>query len=119
MKNSIKIVDRRFSKKTTDLQNEYPGYPQYPAADDLYNKGIKESDLDPEDVSKNKSTIDTASTAWNEKNFEEDPTGDDLDVPGAEQDEQIVNSESEDEENKYYSLGGDDHTDLDESNGKF
>ena len=50
----------------------------------------------------------------NEKDFEEDMTGNDLDVPGAELDDEQENIGSEDEENNYYSLGGDDHENLDE-----
>lgn len=53
----------------------------------------------------------------NEKDFEEDMTGNDLDVPGAELDDVQENIGSEDEENNYYSLGGDDHENLDEDKG--
>ena len=38
----------------------------------------------------------------------------DLDVPGAELDDTQEAIGSEDEENNYYSLGGDDHEDLEE-----
>jgi len=44
-----------------------------------------------------------------------DFTGDDLDVPGAELDDESESVGSEDEENNSYSLGGDDHNDLEES----
>lgn len=44
-------------------------------------------------------------------------TGEDLDVPGSEADEAKGNSGNEDEENNYYSLGGDDHKDLEEDKG--
>ena len=37
-----------------------------------------------------------------------------LDVPGAELDDKDEEIGEEDEENNYYSLGGDDHNDLDE-----
>jgi len=39
-----------------------------------------------------------------------------LDVPGAELDDANESIGEEDEENNYYSLGGDNHQDLDESN---
>jgi hypothetical protein len=42
--------------------------------------------------------------------------GDDLDVPGSELDDADENIGEEDEENNYYSLGGDDHQDLEEDN---
>jgi hypothetical protein len=38
----------------------------------------------------------------------------DLDVPGADLDDENENIGEEDEENNYYSLGGDDHNDLEE-----
>jgi hypothetical protein len=40
---------------------------------------------------------------------------DDLDVPGADLDDADEKIGEEDEENNYYSLGGDDHNDLEES----
>ena len=53
----------------------------------------------------------------NEKDLNEDETGNSLDVPGAELDDEQEKIGSEDEENNYYSLGGDDHNDLDEDKG--
>jgi hypothetical protein len=44
-------------------------------------------------------------------------SGDDLDVPGSELDDEQERIGSEDEENNYYSIGGDNHNDLDEDNG--
>ena len=44
-------------------------------------------------------------------------TGEDLDVPGSKADEAKSNAGSEDEENNYYSLGGDNHNDLEEDKG--
>ena len=41
-------------------------------------------------------------------------TGDDLDVPGAEDDDANEEIGEEDEENNYYSLGGDAHENLEE-----
>jgi hypothetical protein len=41
-------------------------------------------------------------------------TGDDLDVPGTEDDDADEEIGEEDEENNYYSLGGDAHDDLEE-----
>ncbi|HTH56761.1 MAG TPA: hypothetical protein VL728_12000 [Cyclobacteriaceae bacterium] len=51
----------------------------------------------------------------NEKDFNDDVSGGDLDVPGSELDDQQESVGSEDEENNYYSLGGDNHNDLEES----
>ena len=44
-------------------------------------------------------------------------TGDDLDVPGAEDDDANEEIGEEDEENNYYSLGGDAHENLEEDKG--
>ena len=42
--------------------------------------------------------------------------GEDLDIPGAELDDANEDIGEEDEENNYYSLGGDRHEDLEEDN---
>ena len=42
----------------------------------------------------------------------------DLDIPGSELDDDQELIGNEDEENNYYSLGGDDHDDLDENISK-
>jgi len=44
-----------------------------------------------------------------------DFSGNDLDIPGSELDDESESVGSEDEENNSYSLGGDDHNDLEES----
>ena len=93
--------------------NSFPDYPQYKASDDIYNQGKNITNLDPEDISKNK-TPNEEDGALNELDFEDDMSGDDLDVPGSELDDKEERTGSEDEENNYYSLGGDDHNDLEE-----
>ena len=72
-----------------------PGYPTYPASDDLYAQSKEEKEIDPEVISKDK----------------DEDSGDNLDVPGSELDDNQEEIGSEDEENIYYSLGGDDHED--------
>lgn len=49
---------------------------------------------------------------------DQDP-GEDIDVPGAELDDADEAIGEEDEENNYYSLGGDAHDDLEEDKGWF
>jgi len=44
-------------------------------------------------------------------------TGEDLDVPGADEDDPNEDIGEEDEENNYYSLGGDNHENLEEDRG--
>jgi hypothetical protein len=49
------------------------------------------------------------------KHIESNLAGEDLDVPGAELDDADEGIGEEDEENNYYSLGGDNHEDLEET----
>jgi len=100
--------DHQVSKE----EKEVSGYPLYPENDDIYSKGIEEKDINPEDISETKQSNKNA-----RKNFNEDISGGDLDVPGSELDDEQENIGNEDEENNYYSLGSDDHNDLDEDNG--
>lgn len=87
----------------------------YPASEDIYNKFHKESDINPEDISKLKETIIIQTVEKrNEKDFKDDKSGGDLDIPGSELDDYQESIGSEDEENNYYSLGGDNHNDLEE-----
>jgi len=72
-----------------------PGYPHYPASEDIFNKQ-EEADFDLDDEYE-----------VMEKN---------LDVPGADLDDDAERIGEEDEENNYYSIGGDDHNDLEEYN---
>jgi hypothetical protein len=97
-------------------ENEFPAYPSYPDSDDIYSKE-KETDLNPEDTSRVKKPY-KKSGKQNRKKIFEDASGSDLDVPGSEADEKEENEGSEDEENNFYSLGGDDHNDLDEDKGE-
>lgn len=48
------------------------------------------------------------------RQFETDFSGEDLDVPGSEDDDEMEGIGSEDEENNLYSIGGDNHEDLEE-----
>jgi hypothetical protein len=101
--------------KASNEQLQKDGYPKYPESDDIYNKFDKEFDIDPENSTKNKNRIKIdKNPTWNEKNFNQDHTAEDLDIPGAELDDDQENIGSEDEENNGYSIGGDNHNDLDE-----
>lgn len=55
---------------------------------------------------------DDDGTPLNEGSFKNDIAGDDLDVPGAEDDDENEEIGEEDEENNDYSLGGDNHDDT-------
>ena len=87
----------------------------YPASEDIYNNAKKEADIDPENPAVLKIPDEKDDTeALDENSFDKDETGNDLDIPGAELDNDQEAIGSEDEENNYYSIGGDNHTDLEE-----
>jgi hypothetical protein len=92
----------------------FDGYPIYPPEDDIYERFHEERNIDPEDTSKKKVNSNTKKGEPNELDFDETLIGDDLDIPGADLDDIQESLGSEDEENNYYSLGGDDHDDLEE-----
>ena len=114
--NEYSKIDMTQHKKNGKDAVAFPGYPLYPASEDMYSKGKKEMSLNPEDSSRHKANNEERSTS-NEKDFDDDMSGDDLDVPGSELDDQQESVGSEDEENNYYSLGGDNHDDLEEDKG--
>ena len=70
------------------------GNPAYGAEDDIYSQEKKEEFLQVGD------------------DQQENIMDDDLDIPGAELDDEDEEIGEEDEENNYYSLGGDNHEDL-------
>jgi hypothetical protein len=73
-------------------KEDLPGDPVYAAEEDIYNKEKKESLPEEESSSLSEG----------------------LDVPGSELDDADEMIGEEDEENNYYSIGGDDHNNLDE-----
>lgn len=91
------------SKKTSAQKEEDKKFPlpEYPKDEDIYSKEEEES-LDEIEERKNKV---------------HDEMDEGLDVPGADLDDEDELIGEEDEENNYYSLGGDDHDNLEEDNG--
>lgn len=101
-----------------------PDYKPYPRKEDIYNQGeeisldeVKELKNDEESddreipledfVPEIRNRISTPEDDdWNTENFDTDHSGDDLDVPGSELDDEQEDIGEEDEENNYYSLGG-------------
>jgi len=97
-----------------EVENDLEGYPLYPDNEDIYRKFKKEREIDPDDVSTFKEF--KKKEQRHKLDLIDDITGDELDIPGIELDD---NDELiEDEENSFYSLGGDDHNDLEENNDK-
>lgn len=95
-------------KKSTNKKVD--AYPLYPSSDDIYNKSHQETNFN---TDKPKMMNGVANQEANRIEINLDNN---LDVPGAELDDIQEFIGSEDEENNYYSLGGDDHSDLDENN---
>ena len=74
----------------------------YPPEEDIFRKSTREVNIEPEDPVL--------------KIIGDHKTGDfALDVPGSELDDAYEAIGSEDEENNYYSPGGDEHDDLEEN----
>jgi len=141
-------------KKTTKQtkasgDEEFPGYPKYPAQEDIVNRAERvsmdtegapienaeslDTDVKPIKIVKGKKKSESDVTKddlialkGEENNFEGDDevledrvypldfTGKDLDVPGTELDDAAEATGNEDEENNIYSLGGENHEDLEE-----
>ena len=98
-----------------DTKNNSNGYPMYPESEDIYNKDQDNKDIDPEDISKSEESPDGEEVLEiDERDDIADESNSDLDVPGSELDDDQEEVGSEDEENNYYSIGGDDHEDLEE-----
>jgi len=115
MKEEDKNTNLSARQSGNKAKNNSKGYPLYPKSEDIYNNDQDDSDIDPEDISK------TNDTTGAEEVLSIDETDDisaesnsDLDVPGSELDDDQEAVGSEDEENNYYSIGGDDHEDLEE-----
>jgi hypothetical protein len=92
-------MSKAIKKDKKSAEDEKFPLPIYAENEDIYKKE-KEVSLEEE--------IDT------EKNKNNPGSG--LDVPGSELDDEDEKIGEEDEENNYYSLGGDDHEDLEETN---
>ena len=106
-----------------DTNPEPEGYPHYPTNEDIYSQYVEEQDIDPEDPSQKKvtdlpETTDEVIADEDVSLLEEELMGTDLDVPGAELDDENEEIGNEDEENNYYSIGGDNHNNLEEDQGE-
>lgn len=97
--------------------NNAEGYPLYPPSEDIYNQSINEEDVDPEKVFLNKEFSEIDALKNTEQENAQEAVNNGLDVPGSELDDVQENTGNEDEENNYYSIGGDNHDDLEEDKG--
>lgn len=94
--------DPKASEKDASKKENPQGYPQYPKEDDIYNKE-EESSFEEDDDPKTRIV-----------NGEEISMDEDLDVPGADLDDEDELIGEEDEENNYYSLDDEDDEEEDD-----
>ncbi|MDN3656122.1 hypothetical protein QWZ08_10825 [Ferruginibacter paludis] len=93
LKNKTKNGDKNNTPYTENI---------YASNKDIYNKAKEEKFIDEDDPGNDNIAMDEGSLAQ------------DLDIPGTELDNEMENIGEEDEENNYYSLGGDNHENLEE-----
>lgn len=94
---------KNVSKNAGSKQEEEFPLPVYSAKDDIYSREKKEA-------------FEEESPEVKGSNDKGKSPGDNLDIPGAELDDKDEVIGEEDEENNYYSLGGDNHEALEEDN---
>ncbi|MEO8512384.1 MAG: hypothetical protein ABI543_02370 [Ignavibacteria bacterium] len=110
----MKVTNKAKEKKQKDQRKEenLPGYKPYPDNEDIFSVE-EETDIDPDKLIGN--TGNSVSELKDELLKKDSGLPlDELDIPGAELDDEDEETGNEDEENNYYSLGGDNHNDLDE-----
>ena len=89
------------AKTSRSTEDEKFPLPIYKKEDDIYNREQEES-------------LDEEGNAGKRSRGQDEGPGEGLDVPGGELDDSAEAIGEEDEENNYYSLGGDAHDDLEE-----
>lgn len=97
-------------------ENAFLGYPFYHDSEDIYKNFQQEEDVNHEDISKIKLLNSTNALRW--KYLDNENSENDLDIPDTELDDLQEDIDSEDEQNNYCSLCGDDHEDLEEDQGE-
>ncbi|UEG50723.1 hypothetical protein LK994_04450 [Ferruginibacter lapsinanis] len=90
------------------------GHTPIPFSEDIYDKSIEQTEVDSENISQKKAPNENNEIITNTGEGDNEGSVTDLDVPGSEQDDEQEAIGSEDEENNYYSIGGDNHNDLEE-----
>ena len=83
------------------------GYPLYPEDQDIYKHEDEVTTLDPDNMRTRTADTDPQNLLRGGTMTTTGVMGSDLDVPGSELDDTQEDLGSEDEENNYYSLGGD------------
>lgn len=105
-------VSQRFARSQDGNRNVAPeNNMQNEESDDLNMSSGNEADVDEDDLAVLNSSNDEIGTP---QNVSDEDINTDLDVPGSELDDDSENIGEEDEENNYYSLGGDRHESQEE-----
>jgi hypothetical protein len=139
-------MKKKKNKTNNDQRATFPGYPPYPASEDITINGrrvsiddegkakteeklkrLNDPDDDLIDKKSNLTKDDLQALGPRDQSLDDgddellrlrggkvDFSGKDLDVPGSELDDENEEIGSEDEENNSYSIGGDNHNDLEE-----
>jgi hypothetical protein len=89
------------------------GYPLYPESQDVYSQFKREAIANNEP----QEPLNDNNQEEIQGDYDENLPNYDLDIPGSELDNAQERIGSEDEENNYYSIGGDNHDDLEEDRG--
>ncbi len=109
-------TNKKESKDEGSIENNvfHLGYPTYPFEQNVAQKLQEEINVNSLNAMAFQG-LDKNLKSFNEQNKLGDYTANDMDIPGTELDDTDEAIGSEDEENNHYSLGGDNHNDLDEN----
>lgn len=114
MENKGKKPSETLSEDDTKPKDEYKGN-LYPENEDIYHQMKRDKWVDVEKIVQKKNYVDDGNEKGQPpKKLSDDLVDPDLDVPGGELDNALEVIGEEDEENNYFSLGGDNHEDLEE-----
>ena len=109
---------KRINQPIKQEKVNLPGYPLYPDSDDIYRKAEKAGTENPNTILIPLTENDRLEHIMEGENEpKHDALGYPLDIPGSDLDDRQEAIGSEDEENNHYSIGGDNHNDLDEDKG--
>jgi hypothetical protein len=104
---------KRITQVLSKRKSQFAGYPKYPSSEDIYEKekkAVPAKSSDPLIPITENGKIENVPEFTNESNINLSDYP--LDVPGSDLDDNMEDIGSEDEENNYYSIGGDNHTNL-------
>jgi len=103
------------NRKRDSIKKKSKGYPPYSPEEDIFIQDEREL-MDPEELESGVS-LSGKQNLPEKANKRVGAIDHGLDIPGAELDDNEEAAGNEDEENNYYSLGGDNHENLEEDRG--